>query len=564
MKGLNQTRYYNRTFKFKSLGKILFILLLVALTTDISAEIKTWTGNVSSDWNDKKNWDPNGVPKKNDDVIIANVSTSPILTANTKNLNSVTIEPDAILTVDDKRLNANEITVNGTLDIIDVNSRITSNLITVNGILNQTEGLINSSNIVINSDALFIADGGQLDANEITVDGTLNIIDANSVVYANTIDLAGAINQEAGHVDTYIFNLDGGTYNQTDGSFYVEEFISTSDQSVFNSTGGIVAFVGFRTGSDSDFSMGDIQFHDLGIYYFAVPNFDTSGENVNIGISGDFISYGLINDVNEATFVFNGEGEQNIFTYDSFTGNSSFGNIDVTNSTGPVVLYSDVNVENSFTGDPEILSENGNTLFINGQPLPVELVSFEASIADENVFLNWETATEVNNYGFDVQRSFLPAGTEELESSEEWIKIGFVNGHGNSNSPKEYQFIDETANLSGKYKYRLKQIDVDGKFEYLPIAEVEIDSPETYLLKQNHPNPFNPVTNISFTLPKVSDVKLIVFDILGREVETIVNGTLNPGNHIYKFDASRLSSGVYYYQIQTNQFVETKKMNLLK
>ncbi len=187
-------------------------------------------------------------------------------------------------------------------------------------------------------------------------------------------------------------------------------------------------------------------------------------------------------------------------------------------------------------------------------PLPVELTSFTASLADNGVQLHWETATEVNNYGFNVEL--------RIENGE-WTKIGFVQGHGNSNSPKSYSFTDATA-PAGKVQYRLKQIDFDGKFEYSNVAEVNVDAPAKIVLEQNHPNPFNPETAISYQLSAFGKVTLKVFDALGREVSELVNEEKATGRYTVKFDGSKLSSGIYFYQLRSGDFVETKKFVLIK
>ena len=190
-------------------------------------------------------------------------------------------------------------------------------------------------------------------------------------------------------------------------------------------------------------------------------------------------------------------------------------------------------------------------------PLPVELTTFSASIVNNNVELKWQTATEVNNYGFYVERksSFAKAP---------WKELGFVNGHGNSNSPKEYSFIDKTAGSSGKYFYRLKQVDVDGQFEYSPEIEVAIGAPAKFELSQNYPNPFNPTTNIRFTLPEAGNVKLAVYNLLGQKVADLVNRSMEAGFHNITFNGSNLTSGIYIYRLEAGNNVMIRKMQLVK
>ncbi len=214
------------------------------------------------------------------------------------------------------------------------------------------------------------------------------------------------------------------------------------------------------------------------------------------------------------------------------------------------------------------------------QALPVELTSFTALRNDNSIQLKWETATEVNNYGFEIERQQSENGTQNTE----WETIGFVQGHGNSNSPKNYEFTDvnpfgETP-PSGDLKYRLKQIDTDGTFTYYGIiAEVsgsitsvdENQLPTEFSLSQNYPNPFNPTTTINFSVPvvaprgvEVQNVSLKIYDILGTEIATLVNEQKSPGNYSVEFDAGKLPSGVYIYKIAIDNFNAAKKMTLIK
>jgi hypothetical protein len=189
------------------------------------------------------------------------------------------------------------------------------------------------------------------------------------------------------------------------------------------------------------------------------------------------------------------------------------------------------------------------------EPVPVELVSFTASIVQNAVELSWLTATELNNQGFQVERK-----TE----STNWDNIGFVNGYGTTTETQFYSFIDQNLN-PGSYFYRLKQIDFDGSFKYYELAEtVEIGALQTFYLSQNFPNPFNPATIISWQVPVDGYTTLKVYDDLGREVATLVNEEKPAGNYEVEFNASELASGVYYYRIISGDFVDTKKMILMK
>ncbi len=193
--------------------------------------------------------------------------------------------------------------------------------------------------------------------------------------------------------------------------------------------------------------------------------------------------------------------------------------------------------------------------------LPVELVSFTGRYTNGRVELQWQTASETNNEGFFVERR---------SGNSAWQTLGFVRGKGTTTEAQSYRFTDETA--VGTVAYRLKQVDFDGQFAYSPVIEVLAGDLTSYKLAQNYPNPFNPTTTISYQLPVASDVKLEVFDILGKKVATLVNGRQAAGAYTYTWNANAVASGVYFYRLQAGAtngasnatFVETKKMMLVK
>ena len=200
---------------------------------------------------------------------------------------------------------------------------------------------------------------------------------------------------------------------------------------------------------------------------------------------------------------------------------------------------------------------------INGG-VPVELISFTIEVLENAIKLNWSTATETNNSGFEILRS-------TQNDNNEWNKIGFVPGHGTTTETQHYSFTDKDVK-PGKYQYKLKQIDYDGTFEYSQVVEVEIPFVNKFSLSQNYPNPFNPSTKIKYSIPQVtlrqaqSDIKvtLKVYDILGREVATLVNEEKPVGSYEVEFNGINLPSGIYFYQLKAGQFSEAKKMILLK
>lgn len=203
-----------------------------------------------------------------------------------------------------------------------------------------------------------------------------------------------------------------------------------------------------------------------------------------------------------------------------------------------------------------VFGANGTILKSYNAPLPVELNSFTAAHKNGIVTLNWETKTEIDNYGFEIERKSSATG---------WQKIGFVEGHFTTNSPKYYNFTDRPTG-TGKIQYRLKQIDNDGSFEYSHIAEVFVGSmPNGYLLEQNYPNPFNPSTTIGFTTRTTGFVKLVVYNPLGESVKVLFSDIAEAGRY-YKleFDATGLTSGVYFYRLEAENFKTIKKLTLVK
>ncbi|OGU37225.1 MAG: hypothetical protein A2068_11150, partial [Ignavibacteria bacterium GWB2_35_6b] len=194
--------------------------------------------------------------------------------------------------------------------------------------------------------------------------------------------------------------------------------------------------------------------------------------------------------------------------------------------------------------------------------LPVELTTFLSILTLNSVKLKWETATEVNNYGFDVERSAVSVQQSDKESV--WEKIGFVEGHGNSNSPKKYVYEDKTFAAGKIYQYRLKQIDFDGAFEYSDELIVETTVPEKAELAQNYPNPFNPSTTIKFSMPEADFANLTVYNSIGEKVAVLINENLEAGFYTYLFDGSKLASGAYVYKLEAAGRVITKKMLLVK
>lgn len=189
------------------------------------------------------------------------------------------------------------------------------------------------------------------------------------------------------------------------------------------------------------------------------------------------------------------------------------------------------------------------------QNVPVELTSFYAKVnRDGAVLLNWKTATEINNQMFEIER--------KIEEGQ-YATIGYVEGYGTTTEPQEYSYLDQTVE-TGNYFYRLKQIDFGGQYEYSNEIEVEVNGPLTFTLEQNYPNPFNPSSTIKYSVPQSGFVKLTVYNLVGEEVNILVNEMVDAGFYEVTFNANGLPSGTYFYKLENSSSVQVKKMMLLK
>jgi len=334
-------------------------------------------------------------------------------------------------------------------------------------------------------------------------------------------------------------------------------------------------------GSDPGFYDNDVPYFSSTIFTGIKWQFTTTtaiNTYVNLGSSWTATTSPSWNMVEATDYTFdifaNNTGSSISYTYQGVSQQVAAGSYDIW-LNGVLVRHNDS--RGGFTGPNissfafvgRLSSGNAATIYlddfsysnlIENGPLPVELTSFTSSIIGNSVNLKWETATEVNNYGFDVERSSENSG---------WQKIGFVAGSGNSNSPKDYSFTDNPSGGT-TFSYRLKQIDVNGTSKYYDAITINLSnaSSEPQLL-QNSPNPFNPSTIIKFYIPNTSDVTIRVYDMLGREVTTLINKQTTGGYHNVYWNGKdskgeNVASGVYLYRLTAGSFSETRKMNLLK
>lgn len=281
----------------------------------------------------------------------------------------------------------------------------------------------------------------------------------------------------------------------------------------------------------------------------------------------------------DATLVFcydeselNGIDEANLTLFRSIDGGTSWtnvgGNVDVVNNK---ITLDNIDAFSTWTAGDE------------NAPLPVELVSFTDSVTVDGLLLQWETATEINNFGFDIEKTRLRPD-EPDSAAVKWTKLGFVEGNGTTNSPKQYQFLDgdpfADTQPGDTLMYRLKQIDNDGTIAYynniikidvslLTSVWDELAIPKEFALMQNYPNPFNPSTTIKYDLPKEQNVVLEIYNILGARVTTLVNNTKQAGRYSVIWHGtndygSKVASGMYIYRIRTQDFNKTLKLLLVK
>jgi hypothetical protein len=236
--------------------------------------------------------------------------------------------------------------------------------------------------------------------------------------------------------------------------------------------------------------------------------------------------------------------------FKSTNGGATFTNHNLTFSSNKILQYG-IKMMACVVGT----ANGGVWVFTDSSFIPVELSSFNAQKDNGNVQLNWTTATELNNSGFEILRS--------TQNDNKWATIGFVPGFGTTTETHSYSFIDADAE-NGVYYYRLKQIDFDGSYEYSKIVEVDIAQPFKFTLEQNYPNPFNPSTKIKYEIPVGGFVRLKVYDVLGNEITTLVQEEKSVGTYEIQFDASEIPSGIYFYKLSAGSFTQTNKMVLTK
>jgi len=268
----------------------------------------------------------------------------------------------------------------------------------------------------------------------------------------------------------------------------------------------------------------------LSIIFFLISINLFCQDYMNVQLNSGY-KYGSLDDISKITFSSDGS----VMNFEMNTGGIASENIE------------------------DIINITFSTEAIGDVSLPVELQGFSAVQSGDNVNLYWETASEVNNYGFEIERRH--------DDISEWKKIGFLEGNGSCTNPNSYSFSDKKVSKFTNLKYRLKQIDYDGTYEYSPEISVilgKIMLPNEFTLYKNYPNPFNPTTTISFEIAQQALTTMIIYDMLGNEVKVLVNKNQNSGRYKVKFNGSNLSSGVYFCKCTSGIHTKIIKMLLVK
>jgi len=475
------------------------------------------------------------------------------------NSNGLTISNTANVNLtSDKTVNGGTLTVNGVFNTANnvlsgttnfaLNSNSSLSIGSANGITSSgaTGNIQNSGARTFNTGANYIYNGSSAQStgnglpatvNNLTIDNSSGVTLSQNVAITNSLTLNnGILNTSSNNIS---FSTSATAPTETATKYILGNAVM---QSRDLGTGGISDFLGLSISSGSGQLNGLTFTRNTG----TAKNF---GTNQSITCSWDI------------TGTINAERTLTLKWFDTFDNGKLFSETNLgqlwkstDNGTTWTPQGNPVNVSGN---NPRSLSVNVSsfsswTASDNLSPLPVRLASLNASAKLRDVKLSWSTAEEINNSGFDVERKTV---------NGEWHKAGFVHGN---NKPSTYEFTDKNL-TTGKYHYRLKQIDFNGNFEYHNLdGIVEIGVPSKFDLSQNYPNPFNPVTKINFDLPKSGNVSIKVYDMLGKEVKTLIDEFKDAGYYNITFDASNLPSGVYFYRLTSGEFSAVKKLVLMK
>jgi hypothetical protein len=455
---------------------------------------------------------------------------------------------------------------------------------TVNGVLTLTNGTFtNSSNLTLGNGATISRSGGSLSAAptfgattnvtytapttpasittgyELPTSGLNNLTINNSsgVTLNAAATVNGTLTMSAGNIALGGNTLTLGTAAGSPGTLTYTAGYLTGTGTFTRWFGTSLITLGNVSGR---FPMG-VSTNNRNLWIGGTP---TTGGTVSVQYTDATTESAISFTENSNPFVNRYDASWTVATANSFAGNSlslqiqgsgipGISNIVDLTISGPAAAAAGSPLATSGTSSDPVISRNGltqatlaSTLFYiastSSSALPVEMTSFTAVLQGTSALLKWSTATEVNNNGFEIQR--------RAEGTTSWAKVGFASGAGTSNAPKAYSYEDKNL-APGVYVYRIKQIDNNGAFKYSASTQVDAGVSTTLQLCGNYPNPFNPTTNIQFSVPQDGYASLKIYNILGQEVATLFSGIAKTGHYIpATFNASRLASGIYFARLQ--------------
>lgn len=586
---------------------MLIIILAAVLSGPLSAQT-TYTSTASGNWS-TMTWTPVGTPGASDNVVIANSHTV-TLDAATITINDLTVGQGTSGILRTSQTTSTALQINGNLTIA-ANGQFTvrSNTLLV---ASPDGGLAHSidlkGNLTHNGSVLDFRSGSAgttLGVINLTLSGTTTCTLSVNTTYSSTngdfnmitinktssakVVLGSTILTNSGSGTGPVGCFSGVTFtsgNVETGSYTLAyQGSSSSNVSGASSASYVIGNFGRGTsaGSYKDFPVGDANgyrpvsvYSNLGNAYTVVS---CIAGNANTG-SSSLTGVSLVSPVRY--YRISTTTTNNYFRFRPSYG-ADDGIVPLTPNTDVRVVYSTDDRANwtaiaqtaapntAITNPPStVLSDSltshitvtpGNFMYVclgsvDGETnaLPVELSSFTVAAKQGTVQLSWSTATETNNAGFDIEKLV----------SNNWTKIGNVEGHGTTNAPHSYSFVD--AQAKGRAAYRLKQIDRDGAFTYSQTVESNAGlTASDFTLTQNHPNPFNPSTTFSFAMHTAEPVTVTVYNALGQSVAELFNGIANAGEfYTMSFNGSQLSSGTYFYALRSASRNEVRKMVLMK
>jgi hypothetical protein len=491
-----------------------------------------WKGTTSTDFGTASNWNESAVPEDGSDIAIDPAATNNCVLGDDKTIGSFYNANSTYKMV----LNGKALTVRGDISLsgsaqFDASS---GDLIFYGGTYSSTITPSSSTLSIIN----------------LNINNSYGIALGGNLTVSNTLTLTNGL-------------LTLGAYNLTLGSSAsISGTPSASKMIVATSTGelrktftGIGSFT-FPVGDNT----GTAEYSPITLN-FTSGTFSSAYAGVTLGnskysnntSSTDYLNrYWTVNQSGISSFSCNVTAQYLPADVIGTEGNIYAGKY----SSGWTLLNQTDAVNHRITG-----TVTGFSTFTGGQQsvMPVELSSFGSIVNGRDAKLQWITSSEKNNAGFEIQKSIVG------NQNSEWNKIGYIQGNGTKNTPTNYSFTDAKLN-TGKYNYRLKQIDNNGNFAYHNLNNtVEIGAPVKFNLSQNYPNPFNPKTKIDFQIPLDAKVTMKIYDITGREMITLLNNEYKKADYYtVDFNASNLASGTYFYRITADKFISTKKMLLIK